>query len=240
MTLTLTLVLAGVIVLLGAVVQGSVGYGMNLLGGPLLLLIDPALVPVPTILLAIAHTAMGAIRERSHTDWRSVGWAMTGRLPGNLLGLLAIATLPLAGVNIAVAVSVLVCVGLSLVSWHPLPSRRGLFLAGIASGTFGTTSSIGGPPVALLYQNIKGPTTRATLSSYLVIASLSSLAFLAVSGQVSTRELLLAAALLPFMFAGFALSSPLRKYLHGPAMRRAVLGVSTMGAAALILRTTLG
>lgn len=240
MTLTLTLVIAGIIVLFGAVVQGSVGYGMNLLGGPLLLLIDPAFVPVPTLVLAIAHTAMGALRERSHTDWRSVGWAMTGRIPGNLLGLLAITTLPLAGVNVAVAVCVLVCVGLSLVSWHPLPSKRGLFLAGTASGTFGTTSSIGGPPIALLYQNIKGPTTRATLSSYLVLASLSSLGILAAAGEVATHELLLAAALLPFMFAGFALSSPLRKYLHGSAMRYAVLGVATTGAAALLLRTALG
>ena len=239
MTLSLTLLLAGAIVLFGAVVQGSVGYGMNLLGGPLLLLIDPAFVPVPTLLLAVAHTAMGAVREHSHTDWRSVGWAMTGRLPGNLLGLLAIATLPLAGLNVAVAVCVLVCVGLSVVSWHPLPNRRGLFVAGTASGTFGTTSAIGGPPIALLYQNVRGPTTRATLSSYFVIASLSSVLILAAAGQVTSHELLLSAMLLPFMFVGFALSSPLRKYLGGNALRGAILSVAGAGATALLLRTAL-
>ena len=239
MTLSLTLLLAGAIVLLGAVVQGSVGYGMNLLGGPLLLLIDPAFVPVPTLVLAIAHTALGAIREHSHTDWRSVGWAMTGRLPGNLLGLLAIATLPLAGLNVAVAACVLVCVGLSVISWHPLPSRRGLLLAGTASGTFGTTSSIGGPPVALLYQHVKGPTTRATLSSYFVIASLSSVLILAAAGQVTPHELLLSVMLLPFMVVGFVLSSPLRKHLDGGALRIGVLSVAGTGAAALLLRTAL-
>lgn len=234
------LALAGVIVLLGAVVQGSVGYGMNLLGGPLLLLIDPAFVPVPTLLLALAHTTMGAVRERSHTDWRSVGWAMTGRLPGNVVGLLAIAALPLAGLNLAVAASVLVCVVLSLVSWHPLPTRRGLFVAGTASGAFGTTSAIGGPPMALLYQNIKGPATRATLSAYFVLGSVSSLAILAAAGQIQPRQLLLTAVLLPFMFVGFAVSSPLRKHLHGTQLRYAVLGIATTGAAALLLRTIIG
>lgn len=240
MTPTFALALAGVIVLLGAVVQGSVGYGMNLLGGPLLLLIDPAFVPVPTLLLALAHTTMGAVRERKHTDWRSVGWAMTGRIPGNMLGLLAIAALPLAGLNLAVAASVLICVVLSLVSWHPMPTRRGLFVAGTASGAFGTTSAIGGPPIALLYQNIKGSTTRATLSAYFVIATVSSLAILTAAGQVHTRQLLLAAALLPFMFVGFAVSSPLRKHLDGAKLRVAVLGVATSGALALLLRTVIG
>lgn len=240
MTLTFALALAGVIVGLGAVVQGSVGYGMNLLGGPLLLLIDPAFVPVPTLLLAVAHTTMGAIRERKHTDWRSVGWAMTGRLPGNLLGLLAIAALPLAGLNLAVAASVLICVVLSLVSWRPQPTRRGLFVAGTASGAFGTTSAIGGPPIALLYQNVNGSTTRATLSAYFVLGSMSSLAILGAAGQIHPRQLLLTAVLLPFMFVGFAASSPLRKHLDGTKLRYAVLAVASAGAFALLLRTIIG
>lgn len=238
--IALTVAAAGIIVLLGALVQGSVGYGMNLLGGPLLMLIDPMFVPVPTLILAIAHTTMGAIRERTHTDWSSVRWALLGRLPGNLVGLGALALLPLAGLNLAVAVSVLVCVGLSLVSWRPAPSPRGLIAAGTASGAFGTTSAIGGPPVALLYQNSKGPTTRATLSSYFVLASLTSLAMLTVAGQVHLEQLLMTAALLPFMFAGFWLSSPMRKVLDGARMRPAVLGVASIGACALLVRTVLG
>src|SRR5699024_12641018 len=122
---------------------------MNLLGGPLLLLIDPAFVPVPTLLLAVAHTAMGAVREHSHTDWRSVGWAMTGRLPGNLLGLLAIATLPLAGLNVAVAVCVLVGGGLAVVPGHPLPRRRRVVGAGPASRACGPAVADGFLRVAL-------------------------------------------------------------------------------------------
>lgn len=240
LSVALTLGVAGLIVLTGAVVQGSVGYGMNLLGGPLLMLIDPMFVPVPTLLLAVAHTTMGAMRERAHTDWRSVGWALIGRLPGNFLGLLALVMLPLAGLNLAVAVSVLVCVGLSLISWRPVPTPRGLIAAGTASGAFGTTSAIGGPPIALLYQNVKGPTTRATLSAYFVIASLSSVGMLAVAGEVHTKQLLMTAALLPFMFAGFWLSSPLRKILDGAKLRYAVLGVASTGAAALLVRTVLG
>src|SRR5699024_4120957 len=114
-----------------------------------------------------------------------------------------------------------------------------LFVAGTASVPFGTTSAIGGSPIALLYQNVRGPTTRATLSSYFVIASLSSVLILAAAGQVTSHELLLSAMLLPFMFVGFALSSPLRKYLGGNALRGAILSVAGAGATALLLRTAL-
>lgn len=234
--MTLTLVLAGAIVLIGALVQGAVGYGMVLLSGPLLMLLDPMFIPVPALLLVIVHTALGALRERGHADWSSVGWGIVGRIPGNALGMLALALLPQAGLNLFVAASVLVCVGLSLVAWRPVRTRRGLLTAGAASGAFGTTSAIGGPPIALLYQDAKGPTTRATLSAYFLLAALSSIGMLALAGEVHLEHLRAAAILLPFMLVGFLLSSPLRKFLDDGLLRYAVLGVAGIGASALLVR----
>jgi uncharacterized membrane protein YfcA len=88
------LLLAGLVVAVGALVQGTVGFGLALVAAPLLAILDPALVPVPLLVVTAAHVpARAAPRARRH-DWPGVGWALLGRLPGIGLGVLAVATLP--------------------------------------------------------------------------------------------------------------------------------------------------
>ncbi|MGQ0841767.1 sulfite exporter TauE/SafE family protein [Actinokineospora sp.] len=234
------LLAAGLIVLIGSVVQGTIGYGLNLIAGPLLALLDPMLVPVPVLLVACVQATMAMVREHGSVHWGGVGWAMLGRLPGNVLGLLALSLLPLAGFNVVIGLSVLVCVALSLVTWTPRPTPPSLVIAGTASGAFGTVSSIGGPPIALLYQHQSGPTVRGTLGAYFLLASVSSITTLAIAGRVEQRHLLAAAVLVPFMLVGFAVSGPLRRYLHGGRVRTGVLVVAAASAIVLIGRSLLG
>lgn len=238
--MTITLLVAGLVMLLGALVQGVVGYGMNLVVAPLLTLTDPSLVPVPLLLIAMVHALLAVAREHNHADWRGVGWAMIGRLPGIGLGVAAVALLPQGPFSIAVALSVLSCVGLSLLSWRPSPTPRSLLVAGVASGVLGTAAAIGGPPIALLYQHHSGPTIRATMAVYFALGTAASLGGLALSGAVHAEPALRAAMLLPFLVAGFLLSNPLRRFIDGPWMRPAVLAVAVGSAAALLLRGVLG
>lgn len=230
-------VLAGLVVLAGAVVQGSVGFGMNLVAAPLLALLHPELVPVPILIAGTVHAALSLLREHAHADWTGVGWAMLGRLPGTALGVLAVAVLPLRGLTIVVAASVLVCVVLSVISWNPRPEPRSLAVAGVASGAFGTAAAIGGPPIALLYQHSKGPTVRATMAAYFVLGSVLSAAALAAAGEVAANHLVSAALLVPFLLAGFAVSGPARRWLDQRWLRPAVLAISAGGALLLILRS---
>ncbi|WP_285499035.1 TSUP family transporter [Actinokineospora sp. NBRC 105648] len=234
------LVVAGLIVLVGSVVQGAIGYGLNIIAGPLLALLDPALVPVPVLVVACAQAAMSTLRERGSVDWGGVGWAMLGRLPGNVLGLAVLATVAVSASNVVIGVSVLVCVALSLVTWHPSPTRPALVVAGIASGTFGTVSSIGGPPIALLYQHQSGPTVRGTLGAYFLLASVSSVVTLWAAGRVHTEHLVAAAVLVPFMVVGFLVSGPLRRFLHGGRVRVGVLVVAALSALVLIGQSVFG
>ena len=48
----------------------------------------------------------------------------------------------------------------------------------------GTASSIGGAPVALVYQHAGGPRTRATLASIFVFGTVISIGTLAIAGAV--------------------------------------------------------
>jgi uncharacterized membrane protein YfcA len=235
-----TIALAGLAVAFGALVQGAVGFGLALVAAPLLALVDPALVPAPLILLATAHALLMLRRERGDTDWRGVAWALLGRLPGIALGVLAVALLPQRSFVVVVALTVLVCAGLSLLRWRPRPTPPALVVAGIVSGAGGTASAIGGPPVALLYQGARGAQVRATLGAYFAAGSLLSLAGLAVAGEVRGDALLAAATLLPFMIAGFLLSGPARRLLDRGWTRPAVLAIAIGGALTLLGQAALG
>ena len=115
------LLIAGAVVAFGAVVQGAVGYGMALIAAPILALIDPTLVPVPVLMLASAHSVLAVVRDGRHADWRGVGWAMLGRLPGIALGVLAVLTLSQRAFSLLIGLCVLAFVGLSLLVWRPQP-----------------------------------------------------------------------------------------------------------------------
>lgn len=230
---------AGLVVALSALVQGAVGYGMALVAAPLLALFDPALMPVPLILLTSVHAVLAVVRDGRHADWAGIGWAMLGRLPGTGLGVLAVVALSQWVFSLLVGLSVLACVVLSLLTWRPRPRPGSLLLAGLASGAGGTAASIGGPPIALLYQDAAGPRVRGTIGGYFVLGSVTSIIALAAAGQVTGESLARTALLMPFVLVGFALSGPARQVLDDGWTRRAVLAVAAVSAVLLVGRVVL-
>lgn len=234
----MTIVIAGLFVTLGALVQGTAGFGLALVAVPFLAVLAPELVPVPMVLAGGVISVLVLLRERADADWAGVGWALLGGLPGAALGALAVATLPARLFLVVVAGSVLVCAALSALRWKPRPTVPGLLVAGVASGVAGTAASIGGPPVALLYQGESGPRVRATMAAYFAGATAQSVLALLVAGQVTAGSLTHAALLLPFLAVGFLLSYPARRLLDAGWVRPAVLVVSAVGAV-LLLGTTL-
>ncbi|RJQ77073.1 sulfite exporter TauE/SafE family protein [Pseudonocardiaceae bacterium YIM PH 21723] len=235
----LTLWLAGIVVLVGAFVQGAAGYGLNVLAGSLLALIDPSFIPVPTLMLAAVPAALAVIREWEHVRWREIRWAMAGRVVGNLLGIGIFLLLPERQVSLFLGVVILLLVGMSVIKLDIQVTPRNLVIAGVASGASGTSATIGGPPIGLVYQNQSGPTVRSNLGLFFVFGSFSSLALLALAGKVHTHHWIQAAELLPFLAAGWLLSYPLRRYLDAGKVKGAILTIAAVAAVVLIGRTLL-
>ena len=233
------LLAAGVVVAAGGLLQGLIGFGLALVAVPLLALLDPALLPVPVLMIAATHASMALAREFSHVDWRGVGWAMLGRLPGTVVGIWIVDALDPKGFGLVVGGSVLACVLLSITTWRPEPRPKSLVTAGFASGSFGTATAVGGPMVALLYQNQAGPQVRATLAAFFVLGSGASIIGLLVAGQVSAHQLWTGLALVPFLVAGFLLSGPLRKKFDAKGIRTPMLVVAGTSAVVLIVRSLL-
>ena len=87
-----------------AAVQGTVGLGFALISVPLLALLHPDLAPEPQLFIMLPIGISMALRERDAMDLTGVGWLLTGRIPGALIGvfLLGIATATEAGLMVPV------------------------------------------------------------------------------------------------------------------------------------------
>lgn len=229
------LLLATAIVAVGASIQGVMGFGLGLIGAPLLALFEPELVPGPLLFAVLPLTVLVAMRERGALDLRGVRWALVGRVPGTIAGSAAVAVLPHGPLAILLGLVVLTAVLLSISGWHVRPTTGTLLTAGAASGFMGTATSIGGPPMAIVYQRQTGPQLRSTLALYFVIGGCLSLLMLTIAGEFRGQELRAGLVLLPGVLVGFAGSKRLARLLDRGYTRMAVLGCSAAAAVALIL-----
>jgi uncharacterized protein len=227
--------LAGIAVLVGAVIQGAVGMGVGLVAAPIVTLLDPSLMPGSLLVAGFFMPAMSLATEHRHVDPR-VGWVFLGRLLGTLPGVLVVAALPPERLAVAVGLMTLLAVALTLHSYVLPMTRPTLVGAGFFSAVGATTASIGGPPLGLVYQRSDPKTLRSTISLVFVLGSLLSMGGLALAGEMSLRELLTGLAFFPFFGTGFALSLRLRRHLRGAGFRYAVLAVITASALAVLVR----
>jgi len=228
---------ASAAVAFGAMVQGAVGFGMALVAAPLLVLIRPGLVPGPLLVSGLALTLLVARRERDSIDLLGVKWGLVGRVPGIAVGAVGLALIPEESMALLVGILALAGVGLSGSRLRISPSPRMLLVAGFVSGIFGTIASIGGPPLALLYQHETGPRLRGTLAGYFIVGGLMSLAALVAVGRYGRSELLWTLLLLPATLLGFACSGRLTAWVDAGRTRRAVLGITLASGVAAVLRS---
>ena len=228
----LALVLAAVLV--GAVVQGSIGFGLNLIAAPVLALVDPDLVPGPAIVIAFVMTLLVASREWRDIDLRDVRWAFYGRIPGSLAGAAAVAVLSQRSLSLAIGAAVLVAVAITATGVHVTPTRGVLVGAGAVSGLMGTASSIGGPPMAMALHGSTGAAMRGTLSAFFLLGTIMSVVLLAAVGEFGTDDLVASVILLPPVLIGFVASRHVAPHVDGARLRTGVLALSTLAAASVI------
>ena len=231
-----TFALASLVVAVAALVQGSVGIGFGIVAAPILAVIDPIMVPGPLLVLALGLAIMLAIRERSEIRFGDLGAALAGRIPASFVAGFTVGFLPPDQFLIIFALMILFGVGLSLSGWRVNPSTRNLVLAGTASGFMGTITSVGAPPMAIVYQNVAGPQMRATIAAYFTVGAAMSIVALASFGAFGWTDLALSVKLIPAMAIGFAISGLAAKIVDMGYVRTGVLAICTASAGLLLVK----
>jgi len=236
----LELIIALLITATAAALQGTVGVGFAMVSVPILTLVNSGFTPIPQVLMTFPMTLYMVFRERQHIDLRGAAWVLSGRLPGaiigvTLLGLLAQRTLDgvIAGIVLAAAIAM-------AAGWSVQQTRRNQFSAGVASGISGTTSAIGGPPLAFLYQHSSGQRLRSSLAAIFSVGITINVTTLAVAGRIHRDNVTTAALLLPAVAIGLYSSRWITGRIADATIRRGILIVSALAGVALAIRTLAG
>ena len=175
-------------------------------------------------------------KSRQHIVVRGMVWTVGGSALGALLAGLAIAAVSIRTYQALFGAMLLVAVAVSAVGWRPRLTVGSATLAGLLSGFIGTITSIGGPPVALLYQGLTADQLRGTLSAFFLLTSPLVLAALYGAGRLTLLEIELSVVLLPGMLLGYVFSRRLVSILNQQATRVIVLVVSAVGGIVLLGR----
>ena len=231
------LVAIAVAVLLGAMTQTTVGLGLGLVSAPVITFVAPELMPGIIIMLGMTLPALTLVREHHDIDWHGIVWATPARLVGTVVGVWIITRVTAEDLERIVGVVVLLAVFLTVQAFS-LPVNRGtLGGAGFVSGVTGTATSIGGPPLALLYQHRPPHQVRSTLSIFFITGSSVSVIGLGLAGELTVSEAKMAVLLLPVLVLGVLAGTRLRSRLPLSVMRPALLAVSAISAVVLIVKS---
>lgn len=225
-------------VALASTVQGTVGFGSNLLAVPVVALVVPAALPGALVFPGLPATLAMTLHERAHIDWRGTRFITLGRLPGTALGVAIVALVSTSLLALVAGSAVLVAVAISVLAaqTHPGVTPVTATAAGFASGTLGTAAAIDGPPLALLYQHHDQHAFRATLATQFSIGTAFALVGLLAAGELRGWQVLLGLSLMPAFGLGLLLSLLVRRRLTGRNLRPAVLAIAALAGVAAIVR----
>jgi uncharacterized protein len=225
-------------VLCGAIVQGAVGFGFALVSAPILMLLQPDLVPGPITFAGLLLSLTMALREKEAIDQQNLGWLFLGFLPGLAIGAFFLQTLSQNTLSLLFGFLVLTAVAISSNGIKiKQQSRLATIPAGVVSGIMNITTSMGGPPVALLYQNATGPKFRGTLAIFFFMGSLLTLFGLNQIGRMGGAEFINGLYLTPAVAIGLLLSKTAAIWLDKGKTRYAVLIIAALSGVSVIVKT---
>jgi uncharacterized membrane protein YfcA len=229
-------IVALMVTLLAATVQGDVGMGFAMVSVPVLALIDPSLAPVPQLLMTLPVTVTMAWRERDHLRLSGIGWVIAGRFPGAAIGVALLAVATRRTLEVAIAITVFAAVAVLASGFHLRRNALTEFGAGVFSGTSGLVASVGGPPLALLYSQEEGPVIRSNLAAIFTIGISITVLARMVSGNITWEDVRISAILLPALLIGYVLSLRIKDRVSQSMVRNAILVLSALGAGVLLFR----
>lgn len=236
---TVDLALAAGVIAVGGAVHGSIGIGFVLIAGPVVALIEPRALPALFVLLGFPMEIWMVLRERAALDLSGFTQMIGGRVIGTVaaFGVLVIVSPQSLTVLVGSAIVIAAALSWRMVGFRPGPGAK--VLAGGVSGLMATVGAVGGPALALAYQDRDAAELRATLAATFLATDLLPVGALAASGLLHWWHVRLAFIMLPAQLLGVGVSGVLIGRLDPRTVRSGVLLLAAVGGIAVVVKAIL-
>ncbi len=230
------LVFISVLLFASAAVQGILGFGFAVISSPILVQIEPLLVPQILSLLALPMAYRIYQREKKEVDWKPFKFLFLGRVIGGPLGLLLLINLNERLLSISVGAIVFFAGVATFNEWTLERNNQTSWIAGSLSGIFAMIAGVGGPPIAILYRGASGKEFRPSLNAVFTFGIIITLSLLFISGEIYRDHIVLILYLAIPVALGLKLSSSLFSDVSDATISKGVTYFSIISGLIVIFR----
>ena len=224
------------LIILGAITQSAIGIGFGIPAG-ILVLLEPSMVPSCIILMGSFLALSNAMLSYEDIIKADLIYSYTGRVIGSILAMpLIFLTLGTDYYLIIFGVLLLIATYLSAKKWNIVATKKNITIAGTASGIMGTLTGIGGPPMAIVYQNSSAPKVVATLNMFFGIGALFSVLLFVYFDLINLPEVMKSIYLAPGLVIGTYIGRRgiVRKFVNRN-LKNLIIAVCFISALVIIL-----
>ena len=224
------------LIILGAITQSAIGIGFGIPAG-ILVLLKPSMVPSCIILMGSFLALSNAMLSYKDIIKVDLIYSFTGRVIGSILAMpLIFLTLGTDYYLIVFGVLLLIATYLSAKKWNIVATKKNITIAGTASGIMGTLTGIGGPPMAIVYQNSSAPKVVATLNMFFGIGALFSVLLFVYFDLINLPEVMKSIYLSPGLVIGTYIGRRgiVRKFVNRN-LKNLIIAVCFISALVIIL-----
>ena len=228
----------------GAIVLGTISFGLGTVAMPFMLFIlapQDAVVIVNAVV--VLTTGITVIQTWRHLNLRESWPFVVAGLPPVPMGVLLLHGADAVALRLTIVVVILALGVMSLFQIR-LPGARSRWAApvcGFIATLLVTTLGVGAPLAGLysIEQDWSRDTIRATLGLYFFLASVLALALFAVTGLVSVTTAQNIGVLSVAVLCGTGVAAIIAGRISLQAFRYVVVGVTVVGSVSLLLRELL-
>tara|TARA_E500000331_G_C17235957_1_gene704815 strand:+ start:1216 stop:1959 length:744 start_codon:yes stop_codon:yes gene_type:complete len=196
---------AFILIVIGATTQSAIGIGFGV-PACFLVLFEPSMVPSCILLMGTFLAFSNAFLGLKDVIKKDLAYSLSGRVIGSLVSIPLISlTIGTKSYLIIFGILLLITVFLSVKKWDMVATKKNITIAGACSGFMGTLIGIGGPPMAIVYQNSSAKNVVATLNMFFGIGALFSVLLLVYIDLINFREVMRCLFLAPAIITGIML-----------------------------------
>jgi len=232
-------ILANSIIIVASILQMVTGISVGMLIVPFLAMISYTLIPAPIVLASLVLTTLMAYKGKKYIDTKNLPQIGIGMLLGIFVSIALLINIHFEYLGVLYGVFILISVVISIKIKSFKLNKTINYIGGFISGVMGATALSGGHVLALLFQNHKLESIKATLSFVYTIFSIVLLIVFYINGKFQYPDIILGIYMMPGFLIGYLISPYFVKYFNKQYTKVIVLIMATIGAMILIVKSVL-